>query len=283
MTPRKKVRVQTLLEKKQAGEKIVAVTAYDYPTALLVDEAGVDMVLVGDSVGNVVLGYDSTLPVTMEEMRHHVRAVRRGIKTALLVADMPFLSYQVSVAQAIENAGLFLKDGAEAVKLEGGTPSIVQIVKGLVEVGIPVVGHLGFTPQWVHQFGGVRVQGRRSDEAKRLIDMALALQEAGCFALVLELVPEEVAALITERLTIPTIGVECPPEDPKAVVNFGDLGYWIPGKAFCIFFGPTPISPSPGEIRPASPVNVFGRIVDDPTVFRSVQDGDPVVVEAVPE
>jgi len=165
------------------------------------------MVLVGDSVGNVVLGYESTLPVTMEEMRHHVRAVRRGIKNALLVADMPFLSYQSSVAQAIENAGLFIKDGAEAVKLEGGTPSIVQIVRALVDVGIPVVGHLGFTPQWIHQFGGIRVRGRRSDEAKRLIDMAHALQDAGCFAIVLELVPEEVAAIITERLTIPTIGI----------------------------------------------------------------------------
>jgi 3-methyl-2-oxobutanoate hydroxymethyltransferase len=207
MSPQKKVRVQTLLEKKQAGEKIVAVTAYDYPTALLVDEAGVDMVLVGDSVGNVVLGYESTLPVTMEDMRHHLRAVRRGIKNALLVADMPFLSYQSSVAQAIENAGLFIKDGAEAVKLEGGTPSIVQIVRALVDVGIPVVGHLGFTPQWVHQFGGIRVRGRRSDEAKRLIDMAHALQDAGCFAIVLELVPEEVAAIITERLNIPTIGI----------------------------------------------------------------------------
>jgi len=167
MSPQKKVRVQTLLEKKQAGEKIVAVTAYDYPTALLVDEAGVDMVLVGDSVGNVVLGYESTLPVTMEEMRHHLRAVRRGIKNALLVADMPFLSYQSSVAQAIENAGLFIKDGAEAVKLEGGTPSIVQIVRALVDVGIPVVGHLGFTPQWVHQFGGIssRAKERRSQKA----------------------------------------------------------------------------------------------------------------------
>lgn len=207
MSSQRKVRVQTLLEKKQAGEKIVAVTAYDYPTALLVDEAGVDLVLVGDSVGNVVLGYESTLPVTMEEMRHHVRAVKRGIKDALLVADMPFLSYQSSVAQAIENAGLFIKDGAEAVKLEGGTPSVVQIVKALVDVGIPVVGHLGFTPQWIHQFGGVRVRGRRSDEAKRLIEMANALQDAGCFTIVLELVPEEVAAIITERLSIPTIGI----------------------------------------------------------------------------
>jgi 3-methyl-2-oxobutanoate hydroxymethyltransferase len=229
MSPQKKVRVQTLLEKKQAGEKIVAITAYDYPTALLVDEAGVDMVLVGDSVGNVVLGYESTLPVTMEEMRHHVRAVRRGTKTALLVADMPFLSYQSSVAQAIENAGLFIKDGAEAVKLEGGTPSIVQIVRALVDVGIPVVGHLGFTPQWIHQFGGIRVRGRRSDEAKRLIDMAHALQDVGCFALVLELVPEEVAAIITERLTIPTIGIGAGAHCDGQILVLHDLIGLFPG------------------------------------------------------
>ncbi|MGQ9462536.1 MAG: 3-methyl-2-oxobutanoate hydroxymethyltransferase [Candidatus Fervidibacter sp.] len=227
--PKRKVRVQTLLEKKQAGEKIVAVTAYDYPTALLVDEAGVDMVLVGDSVGNVVLGYESTLPVTMEEMRHHVRAVKRGIRTALLVADMPFLSYQSSVAQAIENAGLFIKDGAEAVKLEGGTPPIVQIVRALVDVGIPVVGHLGFTPQWIHQFGGARVRGRRSDEAKRLADMAYALQDAGCFAIVLELVPEEVAAIITERLNIPTIGIGAGAHCDGQILVLHDLIGMLPG------------------------------------------------------
>lgn len=227
--PKRKVRVQTFLEKKQAGEKIVAVTAYDYPTALLVDEAGVDMVLVGDSVGNVVLGYENTLPVTMEEMRHHVRAVKRGIKTALLVADMPFLSYQSSVAQAIENAGLFMKDGAEAVKLEGGTPSIVQIVRALVDVGIPVVGHLGFTPQWIHQFGGARVRGRKSDEAKRLVDMAYALQDAGCFAIVLELVPEEVAAIITERLNIPTIGIGAGAHCDGQILVLHDLIGVLPG------------------------------------------------------
>ncbi len=229
MAQRKKVRVNTFLEKKQAGEKIVAVTAYDYPTALLVDEAGVDMVLVGDSVGNVVLGYDSTLPVTMEEMRHHVRAVRRGIKVAFLVADMPFLSYQSSVAQAIENAGLFLKEGAEAVKLEGGTQPVIQVVKALVDVGIPVIGHLGFTPQWIHQFGGVRVRGRGSNEAKRLIDMALALQDAGCFAIVLELVPKELAAIITEKLSIPTIGIGSGPHCDGQILVLHDLIGMFPG------------------------------------------------------
>lgn len=229
MSGQKKVTVQTLLEKKQASEKIVAVTAYDYPTALLVDESGVDFVLVGDSVSNVVLGYESTLPVTMEEMRHHVRAVRRGIKRALLIADMPFLSYQSSVAQAIENAGLFLKDGAEAVKLEGGTPSIVQIVKALVDVGIPVMGHLGFTPQWVHQFGGPRVRGRKSDEAFGLIEGAKALQDAGCFSIVLELMPEEVAALITEKLTVPTIGIGSGAKCDGQILVLHDLIGMLPG------------------------------------------------------
>ncbi|MCS7264137.1 MAG: 3-methyl-2-oxobutanoate hydroxymethyltransferase [Armatimonadetes bacterium] len=229
MPQRKKIRVQTFLEKKQANEKIVAVTAYDYPTAILVDEAGVDMVLVGDSVGNVVLGYDSTLPVTMEEMRHHLRAVRRGIKNAFLVADMPFMSYQSSVAQAIENAGLFLKDGAEAVKLEGGTGTIVQIVKALVDVGIPVVGHLGFTPQWIHQFGGVRFRGRKSDEAKRLVEMAIALQDSGCFAIVLELVPEDLAVIITEKLSIPTIGIGSGPHCDGQILVLHDLIGMLPG------------------------------------------------------
>lgn len=229
MSAPRKVTVRTLLEKKQAGEKIVAVTAYDYPTALLVDEAGVDFVLVGDSVANVVLGYETTLPVTMDEMRHHVRAVRRGVRRALLVADMPFLSYQTSVAQAIENAGLFLKDGAEAVKVEGGTQPIIHIVRALVEVGIPVMGHLGFTPQWLHQFGGVRVQGRRGDEAKMLMDMAQALQEAGCFAIVLELVPEEVAAVITERLSIPTIGIGAGAQCDGQILVLHDLIGMSPG------------------------------------------------------
>ncbi len=229
MKAQRKVTVRTLLEKKQAGEKIVAVTSYDYPTALLVDEAGVDFVLVGDSVANVVLGYDSTLPVTMDEMRHHVRAVRRGVRQALLVADMPFLSYQVSVAHAIDNAGLFLKDGAEAVKLEGGTPSIIHIVRALVDVGIPVMGHLGFTPQWMHQFGGVRVRGRKSEEAKALVDMAHALQEAGCFSIVLELVPEEVAEIITERLTVPTVGIGSGAKCDGQILVLHDLIGMLPG------------------------------------------------------
>lgn len=229
--PRRKVTVRTLLEKKQGGEKIVAVTAYDYPTALLVDEAGVDFVLVGDSLANVVLGYESTLPVTMEEMRHHVRAVRRGLQRSLLVADMPFLSYQCSVARAVENAGLFLKDGAEAVKLEGGTEPILQVARALVEVGIPVMGHLGFTPQWIHQFGGARIRGRRGEEALALVEAAEALQEAGCFALVLELIPEEVAGLITERLSIPTIGIGSGARCDGQILVLHDLLGLTPGWA----------------------------------------------------
>jgi len=149
-----KVTVQGLIERKLSGDKIVAITAYDYPTALLVDSAGVDLVLVGDSVGNVVLGYENTLPVTMDEMVHHVKAVRRGIKHALLVADMPFMSYQTSVEDALNNAGRFVKEGgAEAVKVEGAGP-VVDIVRAIVEMGIPVLGHIGFTPQWILQFGG---------------------------------------------------------------------------------------------------------------------------------
>lgn len=229
MSQAKKITIRHLFEKKQAGEKIVSVTAYDYPTALLVDQAGVDFILVGDSVANVVLGYDSTLPVTMAEMRHHLRAVRRGVQRALLVADMPFLSYQTSVSQAIENAGLFLKDGAEAVKLEGGTGPILTIVQSLVAIGIPVMGHLGFTPQWLHQFGGVRVRGRRSDEALAILQMAEDLQQAGCFAIVLELVPREVARLITERLSIPTIGIGSGPDCDGQILVLHDLIGLSPG------------------------------------------------------
>lgn len=219
------------MEKKQAGEKIVCITAYDYPTAMLVDNSGVDLILVGDSVANVVLGYESTFPVTMEEMRHHLRAVKRGVQRAFLVADMPFLSYQTSLSQAIENAGLFLKDGAEAVKLEGGTAPIVAVAQALTDVGIPVMGHLGFTPQWLHQFGGPRIRGRRGEEALELIRMADELQRAGCFALVLELVPREVAATITERLTIPTIGIGSGPDCDGQILVLHDMIGLFPGWA----------------------------------------------------
>lgn len=189
------------------GEKIVALTAYDYTMARVADEAGVDFLLVGDSLAMVVLGYDSTLPVTMDEMLHHTKAVVRGTRRALVVGDMPFMSYHASVAEAVTNAGRFLKEaGAKAVKLEGGHPHQVACIQAIAQSGIPIVAHLGFTPQAVHAIG-MRVQAKTSDTIKALLIQAEAVQAAGACCLVLELVPAEVAALVSERLAIPTIGI----------------------------------------------------------------------------
>lgn len=202
-----KITTLSLRQKKEHGEPIVMLTAYDYPTALIVDAAGVDAILVGDSLGMAVLGYDTTLPVTMDDMLHHCKAVARGARTALLIGDMPFLSYQVSVAEAVRNAGRFLQEGGmEAVKLEGGQERL-DAIRAIVAAGIPVMGHLGLTPQSVHLFGGFRAQGRTAAAAKRLLENALLLEEAGCFSLVLESVPARLAALISQRLTIPVIGI----------------------------------------------------------------------------
>jgi 3-methyl-2-oxobutanoate hydroxymethyltransferase len=182
-------------------------TAYDYPTALAMDRAGVDAILVGDSLGMVVLGYDTTLPVTMDDMLHHCKAVARGAKSAHLVGDMPFLSYQVSPAEAVRNAGRFLQEaGMDAVKLEGGANMAVTI-EAIVSAGIPVMGHIGLTPQSVHQLGGFKTQGKSAEAARRLVEDAQRLEEAGCYALVLEAIPDRVAELITRRLRIPTIGI----------------------------------------------------------------------------
>lgn len=206
--PRRRVTVRDLVEMKRRGEKIVALTAYDYVFGRLVDEAGVDVVLVGDSVGQVVLGYDSTLPVTLEEMIHHGRAVRRGVGRALLVVDMPFMSFQVSAEEALRNAGRVLKEtGAEAVKLEGGGEEMAKRISRLVEAGIPVMGHIGLTPQSVHALGGYRVQGREEPDAERLKAEAVRLADAGCFALVLELIPSGLAGEISRSLEVPTIGI----------------------------------------------------------------------------
>ena len=203
----KKVSLITLREIKERGEPIVSLTAYDYPNALAADAAGVDLILVGDSLGMVVLGYETTLPVTMDEMLHHCRAVARGAKWAFLTGDMPFLSYQADVAEAVRNAGRFLAEaGMDSVKLEGGG-ELASTVRAIVSAGIPVMGHIGLTPQSVHQLGGYRAQGRSAAAARALLDDALALQQAGCFAIVLESVPARVAALISERLTVPTIGI----------------------------------------------------------------------------
>lgn len=204
---RKKVTTLTYRQKKERGEIITMLTAYDYPTALAMDKTGVDSILVGDSLGMVVLGYENTLPVTMEEMLHHCRAVSRGAKTALLVGDMPFMSYQVSVEEATRNAGRFLQHGGmDAVKLEGGRER-AEAIRSIVNAGIPVMGHLGLTPQSVNQLGGFRAQGKTAVAAKRLVKDALILEEAGCFSIVLEAVPARLAELISKKISIPTIGI----------------------------------------------------------------------------
>ena len=202
-----RVTTVTLREMKDRGERISMLTAYDYPIARLLDEVGIEVILVGDSLAMVGLGYETTLPVTMEEMLHHVRAVSRGVKRALLVGDMPFGSFQASVEEGVRNAGRFLKEaGAQAVKLEGGR-EVADLTRRLTSVGIPVMGHLGLTPQMVHQFGGFKVQGRTAAAAERLREDALLLEEAGIFALVLEGIPWQVAEVITRELRIPTIGI----------------------------------------------------------------------------
>ena len=204
---RKKVTTLTFRQKKERGEPITMLTAYDYPTAMAVDKAGIDSILVGDSLAMVVLGYENTLPVTMEEMLHHARAVARGAKSALLVGDMPFMSYQVSVEEAVRNAGRFLQQGGmDAIKLEGGRER-ADAIRAITGAGIPVMGHIGLTPQSVHQLGGFRTQGKTASAAKRLLEDAQALEEAGAFSLVLESVPARLAEVISKHISIPTIGI----------------------------------------------------------------------------
>jgi len=204
---RKKVTTASFRGKKERGEIITMLTAYDYPTALAEDQAGVDSILVGDSLGMVVLGYENTLPVTMEDMLHHARAVARGAQYALLIGDMPFMSYQASTESAVRNAGRFLQEaGMEAVKLEGGRERL-DAVRAISGAGIPVMGHLGLTPQSVNQLGGFRPQGRKAAAAKRLVEDAILLEEAGCFSIVLESVPARLAEFVSRRLSIPTVGI----------------------------------------------------------------------------
>jgi len=204
---RGKVTIQTLQAKKARGDPITMLTAYDYPTSLALDRAGIDVILVGDSLGMVVLGYENTLPVTMQDMLHHCRAVARGASRAHLVGDMPFMSYQVSAAEAVRNAGSFLQQGGmDAVKLEGGRERI-DAIKAIVSAGIPVMGHLGLTPQSVHLLSGWRIQGKTIQDARRLVEDARLLEVAGCYTLVLEAIPAQVAALIARRLAIPVIGI----------------------------------------------------------------------------
>jgi 3-methyl-2-oxobutanoate hydroxymethyltransferase len=220
---RNKVTVLSLLEKKQHHEPITCLTAYDYPSARLIDEAGIDMVLVGDSLGMVMLGYENTLPVTMLEMLHHTRAVRRGVKHALLIADMPYASYHVGTRDTLRNAARFIKEaGAEAVKIEGGEKR-ARIVERLVDAEIPVVGHIGLTPQSLHAMGGYKVQGKTLKAVEQLMHDALALERAGAFCIVLEGIPREVAGMISRELSIPTIGIGAGPECDGQVLVFHDL------------------------------------------------------------
>ena len=237
-----KTTVATLKEKKLAGEKVTMLTAYDYSTTKLMDNAGIEMLLVGDSLGNVILGYENTLSVTMEDMIHHTFAVARGAENAMVVADMPFMSYQTSVYDAVVNAGRLIKEGhAHAVKLEGGK-SVCPQIRAITEASIPVVAHIGLTPQSVNAFGGFKVQGKDAENAERLIEEAKAVQEAGAFAVVMECVPAKLAEYITSQISITTIGIGAgagcdgqvlvyqdmlgmfPDYKPKFVKKFADVG-----------------------------------------------------------
>jgi len=220
---RKKVTILDVKDKKEKGEPITMLTAYDYPTGLLVDQAGIDIILVGDSLAMVVLGHENTVAVTMDEMLHHCKAVARGAKYPLLIGDMPFMSYQVDEKEAVRNAGRFLKEGGmDVIKLEGGR-DMASTVRAIVDAGIPVMGHIGLTPQTISKLGGYRVQGKDVATAKALLDDAWALESAGAFSLILEAIPSPVAKLITERVSIPTIGIGAGPDCDGQVLVIHDL------------------------------------------------------------
>jgi len=228
----KPVRVPDLRSMKEKGEKIAVLTAYDFMMARLLDRAGLDVILVGDSLGMVVLGFDTTLPVTLDMMIHHTKAVSRGVERALIVADMPFMTYQLSVEEAMRNAGRLIQEGgASAVKIEGGA-HIAEIAKRLVDIGVPVMGHLGLTPQSVHQLGGFRQQGRDSQAADKLINDAELLERNGVFSIVLESIPRELAGKVTSTLKIPTIGIGAGPQCDGQVLVCND--------AFGLTEGPVP-------------------------------------------
>ena len=243
-----KITLNKLREMKKKGEKISALTAYDYPFARMVDTAGVDIILVGDSLGMAFRGEDNTLKVTVDEMEYHTKAVRRGVERAFLVADMPFLSYHISVEKTVENAGRLVAAGAEAVKLEG-VGGVIEAARRLVAAGIPVMGHIGLTPQSIHQLGGFRVQGRQSDAARKIANDAHDLEQAGAFAIVLECIPVDLAGAISEQIKIPTIGIGAGPWcdgqilvtndilgmpsqfTPKFVKKYADLAGIVQGAA----------------------------------------------------
>ena len=222
MTNIKRITVPAIRAMK--GEKRIGmITAYDYPSAKVADAAGSDIILVGDSLGMVILGYPDTLSVTVDDMVHHTRAAARGASRALVVGDMPYLSYHLSVEESVRNAGRFVQAGAQAIKIEGGKASRIRTVEAILDAEIPVMGHIGLTPQSVNAIGGFKLQGKNLDDARRLVDEALALDQAGCFAIVLECVPSELAAMITERVSVPTIGIGAGPSCDGQVLVFHDL------------------------------------------------------------
>jgi 3-methyl-2-oxobutanoate hydroxymethyltransferase len=219
-----KITIPELLKKKKRGEKITALTAYDFPLAKIVDEIGIDLILVGDSLGMVVLGYENTIPVTMEEMIHHTKAVSRGAGRSLIVGDMPYFSFHLSEKETIINASRFIKEaGARAVKVEGASKKRIKLIEALVEAEIPVMGHVGLTPQSIHHLGQFKVRGKGSDEAEKIIDGALALEKAGAFSIILECIPTELAQIITSELSIPTIGIGAGPHCDGQILVFHDL------------------------------------------------------------
>ena len=220
---RKKVTIDYLNKKMENGNKITMMTAYDYPTAGLIDQAGIDTILVGDSLGMVMLGYESTVPVTMEEMLHHCKAVCRGAKSSFIIGDMPFMSYQVSIEKAVENAGRFIKEAScDSVKLEGGS-EMAPVVKAVVDAGIPVCAHIGLTPQTATKLSGFKVQGKDAESARELVQSAKDLEDAGAFMIVMECIPDPVAARITEELKIPTIGIGAGKDCDGQVLVYHDL------------------------------------------------------------
>jgi len=221
------VTIPILQEKKEKGEKIIALTAYDFPTAKIVDEAGIDLILVGDSLGMVVLGYENTIPVTMEEMLHHTKAVTRAVKRAFVIGDMPYFSFHLSVEETIYNASRFLKEaGTGAVKIEGATRRRLKLIETLIEAEIPVMGHVGLTPQSILHLGKFMVKGKNTEEAEKIVTDALNLEKAGVFAVILECIPLELSSVITEKLSIPTIGIGAGPHCDGQILVFHDfIGY----------------------------------------------------------
>jgi 3-methyl-2-oxobutanoate hydroxymethyltransferase len=218
-----RVSIIDIKQKKLNKEKFAMLTAYDYSTAKLVDEAGIPLILVGDSLGTVILGYESTIPVTLDVMIHHTKAVVRGTKHALVVGDMPFMTYHTDTSEAMKNAARFIQEaGAQAVKLEGGVV-VADTVKRIVDCGIPVMGHIGLTPQFIHQLGGFKVQGKTSEAAEHLLKDAIALEQAGVFSIVLELVPTQVSKLISESINVPTIGIGAGPDCDGQVQVISDM------------------------------------------------------------